>query len=205
MNKMSKGSLGFTLVELMVAMVIGLLVMAGAIHIFVMTKRAFNEMEGLSARQEALRFVSDVIAADVRTASTVSFSSLAPTNCNIEDPDGSSEALVLQYEASEEGMHPRGEDPYCSSGSELARVQYFVSPGEGEAGLNMCYVCDGDDPVDLSLQPGVRLSFPSVANGVVEVMLEFDDDLALLADDAQSNMFIFSLVSRERVISEMSD
>src|SRR5690554_933793 len=64
-------SQGFTLVELMIALVIGLLLIAAAGQLFLMTKRNYDRMTGLLGQQEALQFVTDVVSLDLRTAYTL--------------------------------------------------------------------------------------------------------------------------------------
>ena len=153
--EMKRTSAGFTLVELMVALVIGLLVMAGAIQLFVMTKRTFNEMEGLAARQEAMRFVSDILSVDIRTASSMSTGDFTPCNDSDADPIA---GLRLLYSSD---RNPRSDDPYCASG-DLREARYF----SGDVNqLSFCYVCGAGNPEVLTpsstevLQKGVSVQF----------------------------------------------
>ena len=57
---------GFTIVELMVAATLGLLILAGAITMFVNNKRMYTDQEQLARMQENLRFAMDIIANDLR-------------------------------------------------------------------------------------------------------------------------------------------
>jgi type IV pilus assembly protein PilW len=59
---------GITLVELMIAMVLGLLLIAGIFQIYLANRRSFILGEALSARQEAVRYVTTVLSKDVRMA-----------------------------------------------------------------------------------------------------------------------------------------
>lgn len=59
---------GLSLVELMVAIAIGLFLMAGAVTIFTNSKRTYTETNDSSRMQESLRFAMDMIAHDVRMA-----------------------------------------------------------------------------------------------------------------------------------------
>ena len=59
---------GFTIVELMVALVLGLILLAGIIQIYLSTKRTHNITEGLSRLQESTRFSLDMMARDIRMA-----------------------------------------------------------------------------------------------------------------------------------------
>lgn len=57
---------GFSLVELMVAMVIGLVIILGAGQLFLSGFQSFRQVEILGDKQAALTFASDVLLRDVR-------------------------------------------------------------------------------------------------------------------------------------------
>lgn len=59
---------GFTLVELMVAATLGLIILAGAISMFVSNKRIYTEQEEMSRLQENARFAMTMIIQDLRMA-----------------------------------------------------------------------------------------------------------------------------------------
>jgi prepilin-type N-terminal cleavage/methylation domain-containing protein len=59
---------GFSLVELMIAMVIGLIMMTGLIQIFLANRQSYRVMEGANFMQENLRFAIDRVAQSVRMA-----------------------------------------------------------------------------------------------------------------------------------------
>ncbi|WP_162899953.1 prepilin-type N-terminal cleavage/methylation domain-containing protein [Halomonas sp. JS92-SW72] len=200
-----KRNLGFTLVELMVALVIGLLVVAGAIQLFVMTKRTFNEMEGLSTRQESLRYVSDVVSADIRTASSVSLLSdpaLLPVNCNPgDDSAGGSEVLEMRYDQGADDRYSRVNDPYCATPDmPLRRVRYFLNEvdDDGRGVVRGCYTCGESEeeksPV-MTLLTGVNIGAGVIVNGVYQVFIRLD---------GESDEFSFMSVRREKVVCELS-
>lgn len=101
---------GFSLVELMIALVIGLLIVLGAGQLFLTSKQSYNQMEALAERQEALRAISDLISLDVRTSS------------DIVDNSGDQSILQMSYSS---GV--RSADPYCAGASELQEVRYSFS------------------------------------------------------------------------------
>ncbi|MCG3144043.1 MAG: hypothetical protein HONDAALG_01434 [Gammaproteobacteria bacterium] len=68
MTMQSRMQLGFSLVELMVAMAIGIFLMFGAVTVFTNSKRTYNENEISSRLQENLRFASEILTHDVRMA-----------------------------------------------------------------------------------------------------------------------------------------
>ncbi len=71
-NRLKLGRMaGITLVELLVAMTLSILLMGGAISIFLASKESFNVGEDLSRVQENLRFVSARLFKDVTLAGYV--------------------------------------------------------------------------------------------------------------------------------------
>jgi len=59
---------GFTLIELMISMVLGLIVIAGVVSILLANRRSYDTNEGLSQVQESARTAFELIARDVRQA-----------------------------------------------------------------------------------------------------------------------------------------
>ncbi len=59
---------GFTLIELMIAMLIGVFLMSGVIQIFLSAKQAYRLQENLSRLQENGRLAINLIAKDIRMA-----------------------------------------------------------------------------------------------------------------------------------------
>ena len=59
---------GFALIELMIAMVLGLLLMTGAIQVMLSSKQTFSANEDSSRTQENGRFALDLLIGDVRMA-----------------------------------------------------------------------------------------------------------------------------------------
>lgn len=60
---------GFSLIELMIAMILGLLVVAAAIGLFLSNRQAYSTTESLSRVQENARAAFELIARDIRDAS----------------------------------------------------------------------------------------------------------------------------------------
>lgn len=89
---------GLTLVELMVGLTLGIILMWGAIQIFIAGQQSYNETQRFSTLQGHLGFISDSISNDSRGASAVSlnadFDSLTLTQ-------GATD-IVYQLNASEE-------------------------------------------------------------------------------------------------------
>src|SRR6476469_6717620 len=68
MSRGPRSAGGFTLIELMIALVLGLLVIAGAIGIFMANRRAYASTETLGRMQETARVAFELMARDVREA-----------------------------------------------------------------------------------------------------------------------------------------
>ncbi|GAA0576377.1 PilW family protein [Halomonas salifodinae] len=120
---------GFSLIELMVALVIGLLVVFGASSIFVAMKGSFNRLGAMSERQEAVRFLSDSILMDIRV----------------------SDGILLNYPEFVIGIPKRTHGSlYCSTDQDYD-VYYRVSGGEVEVAKDCNN--DGDVVDDGGYQP----------------------------------------------------
>ncbi|MGB5442299.1 MAG: PilW family protein [Gammaproteobacteria bacterium] len=63
---------GFTLVELMIALLLGLILMAGVISIFMSSKQSYAAVHVLARLQENGRYGMDIISADLRRAGYLS-------------------------------------------------------------------------------------------------------------------------------------
>jgi len=63
-------SRGFSLIELMVAMALGLVIVGGVVSVMLANKRSYRTNEGLSQIQESARTAYELIARDVRQSGT---------------------------------------------------------------------------------------------------------------------------------------
>jgi len=77
---------GFTLIELMIAMLIGVFLMAGILQIFSSAKQAYRLQENLSRLQENGRFAMDYLTKGVRMAGYMGCSSSVKSTTNMVDP-----------------------------------------------------------------------------------------------------------------------
>ncbi len=64
------GQSGFSLIELMVAMTLGLLLITGVGYVYLNAKGSFNSMEALASFQEVARFNFEYMGEDIRMASS---------------------------------------------------------------------------------------------------------------------------------------
>lgn len=133
----TSGSKGFTLVELMVSLALGLLVSLGAMQLFVTNQQTFNYQKGMADVQSSGRFVLDYLRSDIwrAGASTVDVTPVPFPSATAQSPSGyimsdgsssglnSNDQLVMRFYASTAGTD-------CEGNSYAAGVfvnsRYFV-------------------------------------------------------------------------------
>ncbi|MDW7746181.1 PilW family protein [Halomonas sp.] len=185
---------GFSLVELMVALLIGLIVLLGAGKVFITGLQSFQRMEALAKRQEILRYVVDVMSDDVRSAFNASSQNPNTASTEVRVVDSGSAVEIEYFDA----LSLRGREgiPYCknsTSADEIApfidgvddvyNVRYEFDDAAGE--LKVSYRCgwleaDGiapDPEQEFEIYPsgvthsGVTYSAPSAVAGGIESIL----------------------------------
>ena len=118
---------GLTLVELMIAMLLGLFLLGGLLQIFISSKQTYKMQEALSRLQENGRFAIDFMARDIRLAgykgcSSIAYdSSTSDTILNIQDPPDPTTDFLYDFNTAIEGFeatstmrgHPYG--PGCAN------------------------------------------------------------------------------------------
>jgi type IV pilus assembly protein PilW len=106
---------GLSLIELMVAVAIGVLVVLGVVEIFGGTRIAYNMQEGLSRVQENGRFALDFVRRDVRMAGHMGCvndnSRLNSVPITLINHAGATPAFQLQFATSLEGFEYSGAMP----------------------------------------------------------------------------------------------
>ncbi|TFH87052.1 prepilin-type N-terminal cleavage/methylation domain-containing protein [Billgrantia azerbaijanica] len=114
MKQLQSASQGFSLVELMVAMLIGLVITLGAGQLFLTGFQNFQKIEGLSDKQAAFTFAADVLVKDIRradldvTCSAVSaqLSLSVDGECHYYQLYDSGSAISLRLNVDGEGWQP---------------------------------------------------------------------------------------------------
>lgn len=81
--QMHKKQKGLTLIELMIALVLGLILVAGVIQIFVANKQTYRVTEAQSRLQENARFALEVLTRDIRSAGYSGCRAIEKMNVNI--------------------------------------------------------------------------------------------------------------------------
>ena len=93
--KSVKSSKGMTLIEIMIALVIGSLLMVGAMGLFISNKRIYKEQDDMGRLQENARFAMDILLRDIRMSGYVGCSNDASTvNNTLTFDNGGTPALV---------------------------------------------------------------------------------------------------------------
>lgn len=136
---------GFTLIELMVALVLGLLVVLGASQLFLTSSQAFRSIDDINRRQEVVSYVSSVIGSEIRAARVAH-----PIG---SDGSSTNESGRLQLEFDAEY-----DSPYCPSSDDvLVDVEYEVksSPGDEDLFLFVEAKCEDVVGTEFSVQSPV--------------------------------------------------
>jgi len=91
MNRLKLRSigLGYTLIELLISMAIGLFILAGVVTVMLDGKRNFNHQDELSYLQENARFIKDTLTRDIKMAGYTGCSTPDVSNVNtLKSPAG---------------------------------------------------------------------------------------------------------------------
>ncbi len=176
------------MVELMVALAIGLLILFGVGQIFVASKQSYNQMEALASRQQSLRAISDLVSLDVRTSTDV--------------VDNTSDKTVLEMAYS---GGARSSDPYCTGGSDLLEVKYDFDSSGGE--LLVDVNCGGGysggqaligDLEDVVFDVGLDSSGSSAGGLYVEMSVTFPE--MSVGEPLDNRQYTFMVARRENIL-----
>ncbi|MCE8003009.1 PilW family protein [Billgrantia ethanolica] len=175
----SRRQAGFTLVELMVALVIGLIIILGAGQLFLMGFQTFRQIELLSNKQAALTFATETLIRDIRRATDVDFDNGALTVAftNNSDMSGCSGTVVRVYRLS----------------------QAAISANEGWS-LNMGQDCESA-PSNAAFEPLVTafnedgFFAEEVDDGVWEISFQL-----MAGRNGETDSFTFNAVNRNQAI-----
>lgn len=177
---------GFTLIELMIALIIGLIITLGASQLFITSKRSFDRSESLAARQETMRFLVDTLSLDIRTADRGGMSISGDNN----------EVLTLLYSGSQDN------DPSCATDEEY-RLEYSF---EADKKTLFFQVFCGENPEPaFPKEPLVsdieEVSFPAGGgeSSFVDVLMRFT---ALDQETASGREIKFTVANRSAVLHE---
>jgi|GEM_PF-2088179 len=163
---------GFTLVELMVAMVVSLFLVGGVVLMYSSTKAAYTDSDQLARLQENIRFASDYMVRDVRNAGfrdelTLTFIEQIAVEAKVAEARENGTELIVRYAG-------RG---HCEQEFDEYRVvenRYFLDADTGEL---RCAGGELADPgtYDPAADPGFSLDSGGIAlvAGLTDINFEF--------------------------------
>lgn len=103
---MSRRSRGFSLIEIMVAMALGILLLSGVLAVFVSSRATYETTDQLSRVQDNGRFALDTLLRDVRSAGYLGCSRRGPLTSTLGSPDD----LQWDFALAVQGFDAQGED-----------------------------------------------------------------------------------------------
>lgn len=187
---------GYTLIELMVAITIGLIILAAVSQLFVTNRSAYRLEEALARIQESGRFALDFLSADLRMAgyagcsNSLTASSPDPAgNC----ADGTVCSIVTPPVADGTQFDPAGIRAYAYTGSDWSPSlpPTFFDAGEVRPGTDVVIVqyqspdgaqlVDGPFPTNSNLK--VSTSAAQFINSVEK------DDILIVSDCISASVF----------------
>ena len=122
-NSLGKIRNGFTLIELMIALTLGLIITGVIVQVFTSTRSTYDLETGLSEVQEQGRFAMEFLAKDIRQAGNFGCAKLKKTaiNSTVASPDGPRALLT---------------DPYNTTATQTVGLIVFEYTGGGTTALN---------------------------------------------------------------------
>lgn len=171
----TRGQGGFSLVELMVALVIGLIIILGAGQLFLTGFFNFRQVQLLGEKQSALTYATETVVRDIRRAKEISV-----------DVNG----LLLT-------VANRGDmaDTTCGIGSDVVK-RYAVKTDGGEHSLKVSVGCGAEaaamQPIASGFHPD-GFSASETSSGVWQLTFNLLSDSR---DSSQRDVIIFHAVNR---------
>ncbi|MDC8805321.1 prepilin-type N-terminal cleavage/methylation domain-containing protein [Halomonas pacifica] len=184
---------GFTLIELMISLVLGLLVLLGVGKVFVSLKVSFDEMEKVVGRQEMISTILSIVSYEVRNSGSNAVELLCSSNDSNDCPDS---FIVRSQDGLREG--------YCSGSDKSDAVEYFVDEVGGVHSFYAAHHCeDAYGGAYLNTEPVVifdeNLSLRLYADGICE-----DGDCIRLEviDENDESIFSSYMTMREGIVPD---
>ncbi len=175
---------GLTLIELMVAMVLSLVLMLGAMQLFVGSKQTYQLSEGLARVQENGRFALDLLAREVRQAGyTGCFARPEFTNLIDDDNSAATDPPWWQYNFVQPIFGYEGSDADVDFPAELTAGPSDAPAWTAEAEPDALVVLFGDARQNFAVT-GPASPSPDAALEI-DSTIEWDAGQALLATDCE--------------------
>lgn len=168
----TRSNLGFSLIELMVAMLVGLLVLAGVIQVVFNSKRSYVDNQETAFIQDNTRYALDIIAKDFRSAGYKGCANNDPSIVNvITNAAGVADAFNVQALTALEGAVP-------------ANLVNYPAPGQAPDSLTLRTVSNENE-----IQ--VQTHNPKAASITTWQTLGFAPGTPLMAIDASCQSVAF--------------
>jgi type IV pilus assembly protein PilW len=178
---------GLSLVEIMVAMIVGLMLTAGVLQVYGSSKQAYRLADNLSRMQENARFGMEILARDIRMAG---FIPCRPT-ANVANTINGGTGLLTDFFSRAVAGYDGTSSDFAGSGLPNAGS----TPGLRVAGADAIAVLRGSDHVF-----SVTAHNPNAANFKINATPNFNDgDVMLVCDADQSAIFQATNVSPTNV------
>lgn len=166
---------GFTLVELMISMVLGLVVVGGTISMVLANKRSYRTTEGLSQVQESSRTAYELLARDIREAGSVGCDGVSNRVANVVN--GAPGVALLNfasglkgYDNSASGDAIHGEIPVGTAvGQRVAGTDVLLMQSVTGSGLTV-----ENTPSNTAANFKVNQANDELQNGDIVVVCDFD-------------------------------
>ncbi|MDR9439817.1 MAG: prepilin-type N-terminal cleavage/methylation domain-containing protein [Halomonas sp.] len=189
-----KHNAGFSLVELMIAMVIGLIIMLGAGQLFLTVFQTNRQVETLGEKQAAVNFAVETLLRDIRRA-----------DWDSDDTAWDEDAAVLSLDVKNQGDVSSG----CDPGENVVKNYKLSSSGVFSVEMDKC---DGVDlgggyqelvsgflaPDEVTPGPGFEVDDNEWNNGLLEVIFR----LVPTDEDATPDTLVFHAVNRTTAVNK---
>jgi type IV pilus assembly protein PilW len=179
---------GFTLVEVLVGMVIGLVLIAGLAQLLVGNRQTYRFKTNLSQLQESGGFALELLARHLRMAGYRADwqSPLANPLAGVDGASGASDQFTVRYQSATDclGNNVGGTPP-------IAVNVFSIANSGGVPNL----FCDGDGP-----QVGTNAKQPLVA-GVEDLQILYGEDTDAIGDGIANQYATADAVNMARVVS----
>ena len=181
---------GMTLIEIMIAMLIGAFLLGGVIQIFIGSKQTNRMQEGLSRLQENGRFALDFLAKDIRMAGyreCLTFTVPTPITGTNDTGLNSSDTITIQLSTGACGanvvstiaysvQNGAGGQPALFKRNDAAAAQELV---EGIENMQILYGVDTNNPHDGAnyyVPADPALDWPNVVSIRISLLVRTIDD-----------------------------
>ena len=199
MNTQLKHSRGFTVVELVMAMAVGIVLLAAISTAVVSGQRSSTGIERKVTTNQDARAALEIMASEIRMASFNSLFTVNlwrnPTNCNVSgnqtykgiqeatataitiemdlDPDGNcgnAAGEIIRYEYEAANLRLTRESITCSPGRSAPNAQSFLGPIAGQPEVRTVEVANGALPVFRYFDgTGAQIAYANLPNDIPRI------------------------------------